>query len=198
MQHKKSIKSKWAHEDPYRQNFVFLIENLNEIVPKIAMATNDNQYPPITTNGTLDDQRHSKCCYKVTELHRSHPGLVQFEKAPAESNKDWADLVRIKDEFEENRRSRSRSLHRARHHQAGLCGSRSGSLLGQQTIHLFIYLLHFYCAVSNMHKISFDGAHTWITQCISPNPMHQSNGLLVHGTPYQHRRPYLFLPSSPP
>ena len=27
-------------------------------------------------------------------------------------------------------------------------------------IYLFIYLLHFYCAVSNMYKISFDGAHT--------------------------------------
>ena len=64
-------------------------------------------------DSTLDDQRHSKCCYKATELHRSHPGLVQFEKAPAESNKDWADLVRIKDEFEDNRRSRSQSLHRA-------------------------------------------------------------------------------------
>ena len=51
-------------------------------------------------DGTLDDQRHSKCCYKATELHRSHPGLVQFETAPAESNKDWADLVLIKDKFE--------------------------------------------------------------------------------------------------
>ena len=86
-------------------------------------------------DGTLDDQRHSKCCYKATELLRSHPGLVQFEKAPAESNKVWADLVRIKDEFQENRRSRSQSLHRARHHQAGQCGSRSWSLLGQRTIH---------------------------------------------------------------
>ena len=47
-------------------------------------------------DGTLDDQRHSQCCYKATELHRSHPGLVQFEKAPAESNKDWADLVWIR------------------------------------------------------------------------------------------------------
>ena len=35
-------------------------------------------------------------------------------------------------------------------------------------IYLFIYLLHFYCAVSNMYKISFDGSHTWIIQCISP------------------------------
>ena len=29
-----------------------------------------------------------------------------------------------------------------------------------EPIYLFIYLLHFYCAVSNMYKISFDGAHT--------------------------------------
>ena len=86
-------------------------------------------------DSTLDDQRHSKCCYKAAELHRSHPGLVQFEKAPAEPNKDWADLVRIKDEFEENRRSRSQSLHRARHHQAGQCSSWSRGLLGQRTIH---------------------------------------------------------------
>ena len=86
-------------------------------------------------DSTLDNQRHSKCCYKATELHRSHPGLVQFEKAPAESNKDWADLVRIKDEFEENRRSRSQSLHRTRHHQAGQCSSWSRGLLGQRTIH---------------------------------------------------------------
>ena len=99
-------------------------------------------------DGTLDYQRHSKCCYKATELHQSHPGLVQFKKAPAESNKDWADLVWIKDEFEENRWSRSQSLH-----QAGQCGSRSWSLLGQGTI---------------------------------------------HGTPYQHRRSCLLLPSLPP
>ena len=33
-------------------------------------------------------------------------------------------------------------------------------LFENRLIYLFIYLLHFYCAVSNMYKISFDGAHT--------------------------------------
>ena len=90
----------------------------------------------LPSNGRSNEcKRHSKCCYKAAELHRSHLGLVQFEKAPAEPNKDWADLVRIKDEFEENRRSRSQSLHRARHHQAGQCSSWSRGLLGQRTIH---------------------------------------------------------------
>ena len=34
------------------------------------------------------------------ELHRSHPGLVQFEEASAESNKERTDLVWIPDESE--------------------------------------------------------------------------------------------------
>ena len=55
-------------------------------------------------DGTLDDEWYSECCYEAPELHWSHIGLVQFKKASAESNKDQADLVRIQDKFEENRR----------------------------------------------------------------------------------------------
>ena len=87
------------------------------------------------TNGSHNDQSHPKCCYKATELHWSHPSLVQFEKAPAKSIRDRADLVRIEDESEEDRRSWYQPLHRTRHHQAGQCCSWSWCVLGQRAIH---------------------------------------------------------------
>ena len=43
--------------------------------------------------------------HNAPELYRNHPGLVPLDKASAESDKIRADLVRIQEESDENRRS---------------------------------------------------------------------------------------------
>ena len=69
------------------QGFIAYTDDLAELIEEHLLG--HHMYADDTQlMAHLTIQRHSNCCYKATELHQSHPGLVQFEKAPAESNKD--------------------------------------------------------------------------------------------------------------